>query len=312
VAAIQPDIAQTQKWDPAQGEEILDRLETLTDQAAAEPEPDLVVWPETTTPDSLSLDGLSRALVTNLVHRHGVPLLAGAVHVAAEGDGYRYYNSAFLFTPGEGLAERYDKQHLVPFGEYIPLSGWLPWLERLAPLGWTCAAGRRATVFRLADPPLAFSSLICFEDTVSGLARAFVRRGARVLINQTNDAWFDRTAGPVQHLSQSVFRCVENRVPMVRVANTGITALVDPSGRIRDAIGSTARQTPAAGWRNWAVVAPPPGRAPTAYTRHGDALFGLPCAGVAALAFLLALRAAWRKDSTRSGVVPAAGGTEIP
>ena len=193
------------------------------------------------------------------------------------------------------MVKHYNKQHLVPFGEYVPLSEWIPWLATFAPMGWNCSPGREATVFSVGEPAWTFSVLICFEDIMSDLSRAFVKAGARLLVNQTNDAWFDRSAGPVQHMAHCVFRCVENRVPAVRVANSGISCLIQPNGLIVDPTGNGRGTPPQPLTPRWQVAVPGDGYEPTPYTRYGDWLFGIPCGIVAAVCFVLAFIAEWRR-----------------
>jgi len=136
---------------------------------------------------------------------------------------------------------------------------------------------------------VTFSSLICFEDTVPWLSRRSVRNGAGFLVVQTNDAWFDKTSGPVQHLSQCVFRCIENRVDAVRAANTGVTCFIDSVG----AVEYIAKDDPACGVpasKTSAVRVRPAGTPLTFYSRYGDWAFAHPCAILAAIslaAFLI-------------------------
>ncbi len=296
VTAIQPAIPQLKKWEDGEAERILTRLRTLTEPVmAAADKPDLVIWPETATPEVVTAEGQSLELVRDLT-RHGVPLLAGSMDVIDAGaEGFVCYNTSFLFGPDGQVGGRYDKRHLVPFGETIPLSGVFPWLAKLAPMGWNCTPGRAATVMEIGDPPAPFGCLICFEDILPALSRACVLNGARLLINQTNDAWFDRTGGPLQHMSHSVFRAVETRVPLVRVGNSGITCLVRADGRVVDATLNTWRQPPQATVVTWQVGVPGPEWTPTAYMRHGDRLFAWPCGAVAGIGFVLAFAAARRK-----------------
>jgi len=124
---------------------------------------------------------------------------------------------------------------------------------------------------------------------MAGLSRAFVKAGARLLVNQTNDAWFDRSAGPEQHLSHCVFRCVENRVPAVRVANSGISCLILPTGAILDRTENAWGRAPLAATPCWQVPLPDVDFQPTVYTRYGDWLFGIPCAIIAVIVFLAAV-----------------------
>ncbi len=124
---------------------------------------------------------------------------------------------------------------------------------------------------------------------MAGLSRAFVKAGARLLINQTNDAWFDRSAGPEQHLSHCVFRCVENRVSAIRVANSGITCLILPTGVILNPTENARGTPPQASSPRWQVPLPDADFQPTVYTRYGDWIFGIPCGVIAVAIFLAAL-----------------------
>lgn len=296
VAAVQPNIPQLKKWEDGMADQIHATLRHLTEQAATNAlRPDVIVWPETATPYCVTDEaGGSMDLVKDLC-RLGVPLLVGSMDIYGAGGGMTCFNSSFLFDGAGRIASRYDKQHLVPFGEYIPLSGMIPALARLAPMGWNCTAGREATVFRAGHGNTGFSCLICFEDAMPWLSRAFVRRGARLLVNQTNDAWFDRTSGPEQHLAQCVFRAVENRVPVLRVANSGITCLIQPSGLIEDATANSRAEPPEAAVRVWAVAPAAKDMPLTLYTRYGDRLFALPCGVAAGICFVLAFVTSRRK-----------------
>lgn len=296
IAAVQPAIPQLKKWDEGEADRILARLRTLTDEAATNgPKPDLIVWPETATPECVTVAGESMDLVQDL-SRHGVPLLVGTMDVVETGGGDMLcYNAAILYDKHGRSAGRYDKQHLVPFGEYVPLSGLIPALARLAPMGWNCTPGRTAAVLKTGEPPVPFSCLICFEDIMPDLARAAVRNGARLLINQTNDAWFDRTGGPLQHASHSVFRAVENRVTLVRVTNSGISCLIQPDGAMEDETVNAWGQPPEPQVLRLAAGVPGPDWTPTFYTRYGDLPFAVPCAVIAGIGFVLALAASRRK-----------------
>ena len=167
-------------------------------------------------------------------------------------------------------AQAYDKRHLVVFGEYIPLQPYVPFIKALTPISESFSPGSTSTVFCLERPPVRFSVLICFEDTVARLARDSVRNGARLLVNQTNDAWFDPSSASRQHMIQCVFRCVENGVPAVRCANTGVSCTIDRLGRIRDVLDDGAGHVSVMGFR-WSRVDVPGAAMPlTFYTRHGD------------------------------------------
>ena len=255
----------------------------------------MIVWPETSVPDYLLESEEATAFVQNLL-KGGVPLLAGSMDAAGTNDHWRFYNSAILLDASGRAVQRYDKVHLVPFGEYIPLAGALPFLQRLAPMGWTCTPGTVNTVFRLPGAEGRFSALICFEDAFPELARADVRDGARLLVNLTNDAWFDRSAGALQHLSHCIFRCVENRVSAVRAANSGLTCFIDRNGELYHQEfrnGETlARRGPIPpleeAWTASGVYVAAPNMPLTLYTRRGDLVLAIPAAFVSALCLLLA------------------------
>lgn len=256
LALVQPSIEQPLKFDPAHAQRTFDILASLTRRAAAE-RPDLIVWPETSTPvplrrDAGLLDALSR-LAT------GAPLLVGSIDVEDGRGGRLIRNSAFLVT-GRGISGRYDKIHLVPFGEYVPLSavigfvrGWAEFIAELEP-------GARPVVF--PGPPAPFGVVICYEGIFPDLVREFVRGGARVMVNMTNDAWFGSTSGPEQHLTMYPLRAVEHRIALGRAANTGVSAFVAPSGRV-------VRTLPL-GVRGVLADRVPLREADTLYTRLGD------------------------------------------
>ncbi|MBI1953631.1 MAG: apolipoprotein N-acyltransferase [Candidatus Omnitrophica bacterium] len=227
VAVLQGNIPQFEKWDEQFAESIWLRYETLTLEAALG-RPDLIIWPETSVPGFLDEPAVRQRLTT-LARLVETPLLVGVP--AASADGSRFFNRALLVDSRGGLTEHYDKLHLVPFGEYLPLTPILGWLRQLVLMG-DFSPGSRHTVFRPASAPVPdFSVLICFEDLFQSLPRRFVKEGARWLVVITNDAWFGRSAASLQHLQASVFRAVESRVWVVRAANTGWSGFVDPSGR---------------------------------------------------------------------------------
>jgi len=300
VACVQPNIKQTKKWDPSDADKILDRLEFLTASLTRSTNqlPDLIVWPETALP-GLVMDsaGPSGRLARELAGR-GAPLLVGGMEREVRGYEDLWYNSSILFD-GQGTpVARYRKQHLVPFGEYLPLESFVPAIKRMAPLGFSCEPGREPTVFQLGSPPVQFGVLICFEDIMPYLSRRAVRAGAKLLINQTNDAWFDPSSASLQHMSHCVFRCVENRVPAVRSANTGVSAFISRTGRFQDLVSSGGRQRCFEGFREEGVMVPVGKPRWTFYTRYGDACFALPCGIFAAIALVLAIRQARRRRVT--------------
>ena len=231
VGLAQGNVAQDQKWDPAFVDETMQRYRELTLAAAAE-HPALIAWPETATPFFFQQPGYWRDEMLDVAHAAGTPILFGspAVRQTAGGE-IEQLNRAYLLAPDGRELGDYDKMQLVPFGEYVPFAHLLFFVHQLVHAVGQLGAGLVPTVFTL--PEGRFGALICYEGIFPGLVRQFVERGANFLVNITNDAWYGRTGAPAQHLIQAQFRTVENRVPMVRAANTGISAVIDADGRVR-------------------------------------------------------------------------------
>jgi apolipoprotein N-acyltransferase len=207
-----------------------------------------------------------------------------------DGGERRYYNSSFLFDTNGSIVAGYDKQHLVLFGEYVPLDEYLPFMKAMTPISASFSKGSTGTVFRLPEKEgFAFSVLICFEDTMARLARKAVRNGARLLVNQTNDAWFDVSSGSRQHMIHCVFRCIENRVAAVRATNTGISCRIDRYGRVMDVLDDGQGQHLVAGFKVVSPALRPVDEEQTFYTRYGDIwawsmlLFSIAAAGLVAI-----------------------------
>ncbi|MDA0577744.1 MAG: apolipoprotein N-acyltransferase [Verrucomicrobia bacterium] len=282
-AAVQANVPQDEKWSDELAADVRERFLSLSERAGAT-RPDLIIWPETSVPIVLNTDPRVPTFLNALAEEAG-PLLVGAIEGQGDGANPDYFNSALYYTETGALGGVYRKQHLVPFGEYVPLADRIPLLARYAPLGYSCRAGSTGTVFRLSSSDVPFATLICFEDAMAGLARQAVRNGARFLINQTNDGWFEETSEAVQHMSQCVFRSVENRVPTLRCANLGVSCIIDTLGRL-DASTAQAvaeRNKDKTVMRIDSVSVPMGGFEPTFYTRWGDLPFALPCALVAAV-----------------------------
>jgi apolipoprotein N-acyltransferase len=252
---------------------ILERIGNLVRHAAAaQPRPDLIVWPETAYPygyievDPATPGGeLARqvSLISDQIvaadwidkkekvagHLHwlcdsvGVPMLVGALYYDHRPGGFSKYNSAILFEPAVQAIHAYNKIHLVPFGEFVPFLETMPWLTVFTPYrnGYvpSLTFGRDPLVLSLGSYRMAVG--ICFEDTVPHVIRRFFREtaGGRqpdMLINLSNDGWFHGSSELDMHLAVSVFRTIENRVPLARAVNTGISALIDGNGEIRDTL----------------------------------------------------------------------------
>lgn len=278
VSVIQGNIEQLHKWDKAYKGHILAAYRKLTLEAAKD-KPDIIIWPETSLPGFPDEEPGLMNYVRLLARKADRPLLVGAPTKAVNNGRCRSdYNSTLLFSRQGDLIRQHNKLHLVLFGEFIPLSRYLPCLYRVLPLTGNFIPGSKYTIFRLKAPSLSFGTLICFEDIFPGLVRRFAAKGADFLVNMTNDAWFGKTCAVYQHASNSVFRAIENRRPFIRSANTGLSCFIDRLGNIKPA--KPFKQ----GYETFSVFVYP-GSGLTFYTRFGD-IFILLCF-VAAAVFLI-------------------------
>jgi len=229
VAIVQGNIDQAIKWDPAFQQASTLKYIKLS-LKAKQKKPDLIVWPETATPFYfLSNTELSR-LVLKGIQESGTDFLIGSPSFRSGQQGAEYYNSAYLVGPKGKVYGRYDKAHLVPFGEYVPLKKWLPFINKIAAGAGDFRPGKKGHTIPWGKYRLGIQ--ICYEIIFPDLARAMANNNAALLINITNDAWYGRSSAPYQHFSMTIFRAVENRRSLIRAANTGISGFVDPAGRI--------------------------------------------------------------------------------
>lgn len=229
VSVIQGNIPQDEKWQYELMPYILGKHLTLARLVSKE-KPDIIIWPETSIPGALEEEPLLFNNIISLAKDIKTDLLVGTISAR----GGSYYNSAALVSKEGKIINRYDKLHLVPFGEYIPFPRLFSFVSDIAPaqIG-DFGFGKDYTVFSLdKNKNNTFSVLICFEDLFAYLSRDFVNKGAKFLVNITNDAWFKKTVEPYQHLQASVFRAVENKVWVVRAANTGVSCFINPNGKI--------------------------------------------------------------------------------
>ena len=282
VAAVQADIPQHEKFDPQFSARIFQRFARLSKIALqSSSPPDLLVWPETSLPDPVRDPNTeSSDFVTRFSASSKTDLLLGTLDV----EHGRVYNAALLLSGATQQMQIYRKVHLVPFGEYIPLRQSFPLFAAIAGK-WVPGdfdAGNDYTVFRLTNSDVRVAPLICFEDTIGDLVRKFVLRGAGLLVDVTNDAWFLQSAGSRQHLANAIFRCVETRRPMVRAANTGVTCFVNEFGRVTQILQDESGSTFTEGVLTGEIKVPTGGEL-TFYARHGE-LFANVCASITLIA----------------------------
>jgi apolipoprotein N-acyltransferase len=284
VGLVQACVAQDQKWNPELARSILEKHETLTAEAAASGA-SLVLWPESSSPFPIAFPDRAqsgrvlpnteyRQRLEALVRRLRVDLIFGTVDYRVVDGDTRPLNAAALLDSDGAWGRVYAKMHLVPFGEYVPMSGILGSVNR-----WVQGAigdflpGREAVVVEVGR--LRVGTAICYEMIFPELVRRFVRSGATLLANLTNDAWFGRSAGPAQHFQMVRMRAVENRRYVVRAANTGISSVIDPCGRVL-ALKGLMQEGVLLGMVHG-------NRTMTFYSRHGD-VFVILCAILTAAA----------------------------
>jgi len=275
VSVVQGNIGQSEKWDPALQYSATKKYLDLSASVVAE-KPDLVVWPETAAPFYFLYDTGLTEVVQRGVAETGVSFLIGSPSFVQTRDNIEYYNSAYLVGPDGKVSGKYDKVHLVPFGEYVPLKKWMPFLGKIVEQVGDFWPGKKGATINLNGHSLGV--LICYELIFPYLSRAEVKNGAGLLVNITNDAWYGKTSAPYQHFSMAVFRAVENRRTLVRAANTGISGFIDPSGRIK---ATTPIFEDAVMTRTIPIL-----KEITLYTRFGD-FFAFICLAAAALTLLI-------------------------
>jgi apolipoprotein N-acyltransferase len=293
IALVQPSIPQTLIWDSTQDNARFRELLELSEQALTN-EVDLLIWPEAAVPSLLRYHQETYDAVMHLARRHKVWLIIGADDAerrpnprpGAEAD---FYNSSFLISPEGILENRYRKRNLVIFGEYVPLTRWLPFLAWFTPVQGGFTPGDRPVQFRLPNLGVQTAVLICFEDIFPNLVRESVDPETDFLVNLTNNGWFGESAAQWQHAAAAIFRAVENGRPLIRSANNGLTCWVDGRGRLRQIFRTSSGSIYGAGWM-WFELPLPGANEPkplTFYRQHGD-VFGWTC--VLAAGLLLSAR----------------------
>ena len=275
---VQPNAEQGLKWDPDQARLFFERQLSFT---AADPKPDLVIWPETSVP--YLLEDYPEVAQRIAAAGRGSPVAVGVQRV----EGWQFWNSLAVIGPNGRVTATYDKHHLVPFGEYIPfgdvLYDWFGLVAFAAQQGNGYSPGPGPAVLDLGDALGKVLPLICYEAIFPQDLRAAPER-ADWILQITNDAWFGTWSGPFQHLAQARLRAIEQGLPMVRVANTGVTAVIDARGRVVDSLPM--------GEAGYLDVRLPGVLPPTPYARWGEGPVLLLLMGLA-----IGLRIARRRTS---------------
>ena len=259
VGLVQGNVAQDIKWDKNFLDETLDRHRALT-RSALEAGAKLVIWPESATPFYFQNEPFYRQALFDLIRNRDAYLLIGSPAFASENRRLFSFNSAFLLSPEGGIAGRYDKMHLVPYGEYVPLKGLFFFVDKMVEGIGDFRPGKSISLMPLPDSD--FGVLICYEIIFPDLTRRFVKQGADFLVNITNDAWFGNTSAPYQHFSMAVVRAIENKRYIARAANTGISGIISPIGEIEAASVVFSEAS--------LVGSVSPLQLTTLYTRYGD------------------------------------------
>ena len=279
-----------EQWDLATQSPLLARLEPLTLQAVGrQAQPALVIFPEMPAPFYFWDDSFTRPFAEGIAQKTNSYFLTGIIAFVPGSNHTQPLNSEILLDPTGRPVSQYDKMHLVPFGEYVPLKNWLWFADNLTAEVGDFVPGDRVVVSTL--PSGRLSGLICYEAIFPNLVRQFAREGAEVLVNISNDGWYGSSSARDQHLLMARMRAIENARYLLRATNTGITAVIRPDGRIAAQISP---DQPGVLEANWAFQS-----RKTIYTRYGD-WFPI----LSSVLTLLALAAAWR--SLRRKQFPAA------
>ncbi len=280
VAVVQPNVDLGIKWNPAFRDRIFREIEMLA-TGFADDNVEMIVFPETAAPVSIRFAHEHRKWLGRIARDSGTDFLIGFVDHIRENHSWRSFNSAGLFDSKGALTSEYRKVNLLPFGERIPFSQYIPLLRKLNFGQANFKAGEHATQFDSRAGK--FGVLICFESTFSRYSREYVRDGADFLVNITNDGWFGSSRGPYQHAETAIMRAAENRVFVLRAANTGVSMIIDPAGRVVSRIGLNRQ-----GSLTGSVF---PLETMTLYTRFGHLVFLVMALANLAVVLLVAERA---------------------
>ena len=284
VAVVQGNIDQAVKWDPAFQISTTKKYIQLS-VSAKNKKPDLVVWPETATPFYFLYNIQLSNLILKGIRDTESGFLIGSPSFVPRQEGEEYYNSAYLLDRNGKVKGKYNKAHLVPFGEYVPLKKWLPFVGKMVQEVGDFQPGQKGATLDWGKYKLGIQ--ICYEIIFPGLSRAMVQNDASLLVNITNDAWYGRSSMPYQHFSMAIFRALENRRALVRSANTGISGFIDPVGRV---IGRTQLFKEAVLSRSLPLL-----NTKSIYTRVGD-LLPLICLIITIIAGLFLLQKRYKKE----------------
>lgn len=231
-AVIQGNVDQGVKWDPGFRDRTIAGYRDLTAEALAQGPADVVLWPETAAPFWIQDASPSRSAISDIAQRAGCDLILGAPAYAPDAEDRTHRNSVFRMDRQGKLRERYDKMHLVPFGEYVPFGRNLPFLHTLTQASGNFIPGTEMTLLPLEGGKGSVGPLICFESLFPEYAAQHARNGAQALALVTNDAWFGDTSAPHQHLAYAAWRAAETGLPLLRAANTGVSAAFDARGNL--------------------------------------------------------------------------------
>ena len=265
VAIVQPNIDPNLKWEQNFRDRIFNTMDSLHN-VAIKLDPDFILWPEAALPTYLRINYSNRRSILQKVKKSNIPLLTGTPdRIKGRDNQIDYYNAAMFIKP-DGSTKMYYKIHLVPFAESIPFSNYFPFLKKLNFGQANFTAGSEYTIFNVDN--FAFANLICYESSIPKIARKFVNLGAKFITIETNDSWCGHSSGVYQHFQIAKIRAVENRIPIARSANTGVSALILPTGKVNKKIPFNKQEV--------FLASIPIKNIPSFYTKYGD-WFALIC-----------------------------------
>ena len=289
IGVVQPNLSQRRSGGESPTLEAIDVCVSLSEKIlrenTGEKAPQILVWPETAVPvpynSVYDLSRIFRQKAGMLTLRSSLPLLTGSIFLERSPKDPRevdVYNSALLLKSGGRVSARYDKVHIVPFGEYVPFGDTFPILNQWVGMGRNLSRGKEFRPMEIL-PGLFAGINICYEDIFPYISRAHAKRGANALLVITNDAWYPTSNEPVQHFANSIFRAVETGLPMIRIGNCNYSAVIAPTGKV---LSSVFRKKDSSAWdpgrfeRGGEVLDLPYEKNPplTFYTRYGDLFVG--------------------------------------